>query len=55
MKQATLLCLPFDPEDVGYILLKRWLAFNVLYGVMSQKIELFIATTVRTSVPTKAN
>jgi hypothetical protein len=27
------------------------LTFNRLYGVMSQKIELFITTNVRTSIP----
>jgi hypothetical protein len=31
---------------------KRRLAFNKLHGVMSQKVELFIATAVRTSNPT---
>jgi hypothetical protein len=30
---------------------KRWLIFKGLYGVISQKIELFITTAVRTSYP----
>jgi hypothetical protein len=32
--------------------LKRWLTFNSLHGVISQKIEFFITTAVRTSNPT---
>jgi hypothetical protein len=28
---------------------KRWMTFNGLHGVISQKIELFITTAVRTS------
>jgi hypothetical protein len=32
---------------------KRQLTFDGLYNVMSQKVELFITTTVRTSNPTK--
>jgi hypothetical protein len=28
---------------------KRWLAFNGLHSVISQKIELFITTALRTS------
>jgi hypothetical protein len=34
------------------VLSKRRLAFNRLYGVISQKTELFIATAVRISKPT---
>jgi hypothetical protein len=32
---------------------KHRLTFNELHGVISQKIELFIATTLRTTNPTK--
>jgi hypothetical protein len=32
---------------------KHWLTFNELHGAISQKTELFIATTLRTSNPTK--
>jgi hypothetical protein len=32
--------------------MKRWLTFNGLHGVISQKMELFITTVVRTSNPT---
>jgi hypothetical protein len=39
----------FDPEDRGD---RCSLTFNGLRGVISQKIELFIATAVRTSDPT---
>jgi hypothetical protein len=35
-----------------YIIPKRRLALNGLHGVISQKIELFITTGVRTSNPT---
>jgi hypothetical protein len=31
---------------------ERWLIFDGLHGVMSQKVELFITTAVRTSDPT---
>jgi hypothetical protein len=34
-----------------YVPLKRQLIFNGLHGVISQKIVLFIMTTVRTSNP----
>jgi hypothetical protein len=30
----------------------HWLSFNRIHGIMSQKTELFITTTVRTSNPT---
>jgi hypothetical protein len=49
-----LLGLFFDPEDGWqYVPLKRWLTFNRLQGVITQKIVLFITTTVRTSNPTQ--
>jgi hypothetical protein len=32
--------------------MKRWLSFSVLHDVISQKIELFITSGVRTSNPT---
>jgi hypothetical protein len=35
-----------------YVPQKRRLTFNRLHGVISQKIELFITTAVRTSGPT---
>jgi hypothetical protein len=41
----------FDPEDGGDVPPKRRLIFNGLYGVISQKIVLFITTDVRTSNP----
>jgi hypothetical protein len=48
MKQATNRLL-FDPEDRGYMFLWNFGCFSGLRGVISQKIELFIATAVRTS------
>jgi hypothetical protein len=36
----------------GYVPPKRRLTFNVLHRVISQEIEIFIATAVRTSNPT---
>jgi hypothetical protein len=45
-----LLGLIFNPEDGGrYIPPKRELAFNGVHGVISQKMELFKSTAVRTS------
>jgi hypothetical protein len=35
-----------------HVPLKCWLTFNRLHGIISQKTELFIITTVRTSNPT---
>jgi hypothetical protein len=43
-----LLALFFHPEDGGDFPPKRRLIFNRLHGVISQKIELFITTAVRT-------
>jgi hypothetical protein len=45
----------FNPEDKAYVPLKCWFTFIRLYGIISQKIELFIATAVRTSNPTKTS
>jgi hypothetical protein len=42
----------FNPEAGGDMFLWNWLTFNRLHGVISQKIELFITTSVRTSNPT---
>jgi hypothetical protein len=41
--------------DAGDVPPKRRLTFNGLHGVISQKIELFITTAVRTSNPTNLN
>jgi hypothetical protein len=49
-----LIGLFFDPEYGGEMFLRR-LTFNGLYGVMSQKTELFIITAVRISNPTLFN
>jgi hypothetical protein len=38
----------FDPGDTRDVPPKRLFTFNGLYGVISQKIELFITTAVRT-------
>jgi hypothetical protein len=38
-----------NPEDGGDVPPKCLLTFNGLHGVISQKIELFITTAVRTS------
>jgi hypothetical protein len=48
-----LLVFFFEPEDGGDIFLRNVdeLTFNGLHGVISQKIELFIPTAVRTSNP----
>jgi hypothetical protein len=46
-----LLRLIFDPENGRDVSMKRRLIFNGLYGVMSQNIELFITTAVRSSNP----
>jgi hypothetical protein len=48
---ATFLGL-FDPEDGGDVPPKRRLTFNVLQGVVSQNIALFITTAVITANPT---
>jgi hypothetical protein len=50
---AFLLGLFFDPEDGGYVTPKRRLALNNLYGVISQKLVLFMTTALRTSNPTQ--
>jgi hypothetical protein len=45
-----LLGLFYDPEDGGDdVLSKRRFTFKRLHGIISQKIELFIITAVRTS------
>jgi hypothetical protein len=41
----------FGPEDVGNIFFLM-VGFSGLHGIMSQKIELFLTTAVRTSNPT---
>jgi hypothetical protein len=40
-----------QPEDGGVIFLQTVVDFQLLHGVISQKIELFITTAVRTSNP----
>jgi hypothetical protein len=56
-KQSNRLCqnfrlIFFDAEDGDrYVPTKRRLNFNGLHGVISQKIELFITSAVRTSIP----
>jgi hypothetical protein len=35
-----------------YVFPKRWLTFNGLHGVISQKLILFMTTAVKTSNPT---
>jgi hypothetical protein len=47
-----LLALFFGPKNGGYVAPKRRLALTGLHGVISQKIELFIATAAKTSNPT---
>jgi hypothetical protein len=47
-----LLGVLFDPEYGGDVLPKRQLTFNGLHGITSQKMVLFITTSVRTSNPT---
>jgi hypothetical protein len=43
----------FEPEDGSDMFLRNFsLLFNGLHGFVSQKIELFITTAVRTSNPT---
>jgi hypothetical protein len=39
----------FDPDDGGDVSPKRQLNFNVLHGVIYQKILFFITTAVNTS------
>jgi hypothetical protein len=46
-----LLHLYFDLENGWHVLPKRPWIFNELHGVISQKIELFITTAMRTSNP----
>jgi hypothetical protein len=41
----------FDPEDGGDVPPKRRFTLNGLYGVISQKMILFITTAVKTSNP----
>jgi hypothetical protein len=41
--------LLFSLEEGGHVLLKHLFIFNVLHGVISQKTELLMVTTVRTS------
>jgi hypothetical protein len=46
----------FNPEQrKRHFPSKHHLTFNGLYGVISQKIELFITTAVRTSNPAQRN
>jgi hypothetical protein len=43
----------FNPEDAGDMFLQNVSSLSTdYYGLMSQKIEFFIITTVRTSNPT---
>jgi hypothetical protein len=46
-----LLGLFFCPENGEHVPPKRRLTFKTLYGGISQRIELFITTAVRTSNP----
>jgi hypothetical protein len=39
-------------QETSVKLLARWLSFNGLHGVITQKIELIIATAERASNPT---
>jgi hypothetical protein len=48
-----LLGLFFNPHNGSKCPPKHRLIFNELHGVLSQKIQLFIATTLRTSNPIK--
>jgi hypothetical protein len=41
----------FDPEDGGNVFFEKWLTYSGLHGIISQKVELFITTGVRTSNP----
>jgi hypothetical protein len=50
---GILLSLFFGPEYGGDVPPKRGLTLDGLYGVVSQKTELFITTAVRHSNPTK--
>jgi hypothetical protein len=49
LRAGFFLGLFFDPEDGGDVPPKRRFTFNRLHNVVSQKIELFITTAVRTS------
>jgi hypothetical protein len=51
--QQTACCpiIVFNPEDGGNMILVYVDSFNKLYGFISQKLELFITTVVRTSNP----
>jgi hypothetical protein len=50
---VSVFVLLFNPDDGGDILPKRPLTFDGLYGVVSNKMELFVTTAVATSDPTE--
>jgi hypothetical protein len=55
LQAVFLFVLLFNLEVEANVSLKRSLNFNRQHGVISQKIELFITTIVRTSNPTNIN
>jgi hypothetical protein len=52
VESRVLIDLFFDPEDGGKMFLRNVFDFNGLHDIISQYIELFITTALRTSNPT---